>query len=145
MDLAYVSKTAARHAELAENFVIDEIQKHLDYRFVCPNESVWHILEYATQAKSHHIERLPIHLKDEHVINLGGEGDMPEDEDDPMLAINSKLTAYFAYNASLAENERFYYHELPRECRWDYCKKEVRMQAFLEYILNRTLNDIGKS
>jgi hypothetical protein len=123
MCLAYVTKKDTEHAERAEAYNIDEIQKHLDYRFVCPCEAVWHTLEFDTQGKSHHIERLPVHLKDEQVLCLDDD-DIPETEDDPIFDLNTKLTAYFDYNARLPEDERLYYFEIPRICRWVYVKKD---------------------
>jgi hypothetical protein len=127
MSLAYVSKKDAEHGTRAEQFTVDEVQKHLDYRFVCPCEAAWHIMEFEMQGKSHHIERLPIHLRNEQVLNLD-EDELPEDEDDPIFARKTKLTAYFAYNASLPEEERLFYHEIPRHCRWIYSKREGKAE-----------------
>jgi len=127
MSLAYVTKKAAEHSERADQFTVDEIQKHLDYRFVCPCEAVWHIMEFEMQGKSHHIERLPIHLENEQVINLDDE-EMPEAEDDPIFSRKTKLTAYFDYNSSLPGGERLFYHEIPRHCRWIYIKREGKAE-----------------
>jgi hypothetical protein len=123
MCLAYVTKKDTEHAERAEAYNVDEIQKHLDYRFVCPCEAVWHILEFDTQGKSHHIERLPVHLQNEQVLCLDDDA-LPEDEDDPIFELNTKLTAYFDYNAQLPADERLHYFEIPRHCKWAYVKKE---------------------
>jgi len=40
------------------------------------------------------------------------------------IAIETKLTAYFDYNSRLPEDERMYYFEIPRICRWVYVKKD---------------------
>jgi hypothetical protein len=127
MSLAYVSKKDAEHGARAEQFTVDEIQKHLDYRFVCPCEAAWHIMEFEMQGKSHHTERLPIHLPNEQVINLDDD-EIPEDEDDPIFARKTKLTAYFAYNTSLPVEERLFYYEIPRHCRWIYNKREGKAE-----------------
>jgi hypothetical protein len=40
--------------------------------------------------------------------------------------MKTKLTAYFDYNADpqLPENERLFYYEIPRLCKWNYVKKD---------------------
>jgi hypothetical protein len=123
MDATYVSKKEAQHEEQRGEQSRDEIQEHLDFRFLCPCEACWRIFEMEMQAKSHHIERLPVHLRNQQVITLDGD-EAPESEDDPILDMPTKLTAYFAYNATLPEEERLYYYEIPRHCVWAFCKRD---------------------
>ena len=123
MDATYVSKKEALHEERREEQSRDEIQEHLDFRFLCPCEACWRIFAMEMQEKSHAIERLPVHLRDQQVITLEGD-EAPESEDDPIFHMPTKLTAYFTYNATLPEEERLLYNDLPRHCLWEFCKRD---------------------
>lgn len=124
MDLSYVTEVGGQTDENGK-VIVDEVKKHLDFRYICPSEACWRILEQEMQAKSHHIERLEIHVEGGHVVNLDGCEELPTDENDPLYTLNSKLTAYFAYNRSKHPDERVLYRDIPRVCTWVCVKKDV--------------------
>ena len=123
MDSAYLSKKEAEHSERRDALSRDEIQEHLDFRFLCPCEACWRIFEMEMQAKSHHIERLPVHLKDQQVVVLDDD-EVPEEEDDPIFDLRTKLTAYFHYNSQCPEEDRLFYNEIPKQCVWNRVKRD---------------------
>ena len=54
-----------------EERVVDEIEEHLDARYVGPPEAVWRLLEFPMAERSHHVERLDVHLPKEHRVVFG--------------------------------------------------------------------------
>jgi hypothetical protein len=68
MDLVYVKRNALGREIDTDQYEYDEISRYLDYRYLGPMEAVWRINEYVMQAKSHHVERLPIHLRKRYSI-----------------------------------------------------------------------------
>ena len=40
----------------------DEITNYLNARYVSASESCWRLFEFGLQERSHHVERLPVHL-----------------------------------------------------------------------------------
>lgn len=62
MNLTYVKKNALGNEIDTDQYEFDEITRFLDFRYLGPMEASWRIFEYTMQAKSHHVERLPIHL-----------------------------------------------------------------------------------
>lgn len=62
MDLGYVKKNALGQVIDPTVYEFDEIVRHLDFRYLCANEAAWRIFGFDMQGKSHHVERLPIHL-----------------------------------------------------------------------------------
>ena len=124
MDLGNVTKNALGQEIDPEIYKFDEITKHADFRYISSCEAAWRIFEFPLQGKSHHIERLEIHLPNEHVLTLDEENP-PQDENDPIFQLDSKLTAYFKYNAKLAPKDRLLYQNIPKECTWQKVVKQV--------------------
>jgi hypothetical protein len=63
-------------------------------------------------------------LENEHTIVLDGD-EVPESANDPMFSMDTKLTAYFKYNATLPEDSRILYRDIPKHCTWNSVVKEV--------------------
>jgi hypothetical protein len=124
MEIGYVRRVESSQSAREEEMVYDEIQKHLDFRFVCHNQAAWRLLEKDMQGKSHHVERLPIHLPGEHTVYLEGD-EIPESEDDAVFQMDTKLIAYFKFNSALSPDDRLLYSEMPRHCTWHFSKKNV--------------------
>ena len=45
---------------------LDEVTEYLDARYITAPEACWRLFEYPLHAKSHVVERLPVHLQNEH-------------------------------------------------------------------------------
>jgi hypothetical protein len=53
------------------------------------------------------------------------EDELPASADDPIFSMDTKLTAYFNYNATLTQNRRILYRDIPKHCIWKSIVKEV--------------------
>jgi hypothetical protein len=63
MTLTYVKHNALGREIDTDQYEYDEISRFLDFRYLGPQEAAWRIFEFPMQAKSHHVERLPVHLR----------------------------------------------------------------------------------
>ena len=48
----------------------DEIKAHLDDQFIGPTEACWKIFEFNIHRESPAVQRLPIHLPNEHYVSV---------------------------------------------------------------------------
>jgi len=62
MTLTYIRRNALGHEIDTDQYEYDEITRFLDFRYLGPCEAAWRIFEFPMQGRSHHVERLPIHL-----------------------------------------------------------------------------------
>ena len=46
---------------------LDEIKRYVDARYVGPPEACWRLLEFDMHGKSHTIDRLAVHLRDDYL------------------------------------------------------------------------------
>lgn len=96
--------------------IYDEINRHLDARYVGPYEAAWHLMKYPIQEKSHYIELLPVHLKDKHIVYF--QNDATEQQMANSLEKNTKLTSLFEY-CRKNPNVKLLYKDFPKTKTWD--------------------------
>ena len=73
--------------------VINEVTEFLDARYVTAPEACWRLFEYPMHARSHVVERLPVHLKNHQLRTfVNGEERRAVGES---VAKHTKLMAYF--------------------------------------------------
>lgn len=101
----------------------DEIDSHLNARYVGPMEGAWRLLNYELHEHSHSIEKLPIHLENEQDVfcNIENDDGMDFDEVEDLLNKETKLIAYFKYNEMHHTEKDFVpytYKEFPKYFRW---------------------------
>lgn len=93
----------------------DELQKHVDSRYVSAPEAMWRILGYKMHEQSHTIVRLPVHLPEEQNIVFNPEY-LKNDAD--AVVENSQrdtmLTAWFKLNQSNEDAQSILYNDIPR-------------------------------
>ena len=106
---------------------LDELKHWADSRYISAHEAVWRILDYPTNALSHMVHRLSIHLPGEHNVvfteeNIQAAADADLEE--------TTLTQYFALNeGSTYSNEdqavalQTLYHDIPKFFKWDTATK----------------------
>ena len=97
----------------------DEITNYLNARYVSASESCWRLFEFGLQERSHHVERLPVHLANLQTVVFR--------EDDMAAALkrysSTQLTRYFEMCANDRDsNSNLQYIDFPREYVWK--KKE---------------------
>ena len=62
------------HDRATLEFQNDEVKRYLDTRYVGPPEGAWRLLSFPMHDKSHHIERLAVHLEGgETIVFAGGQ------------------------------------------------------------------------
>ena len=89
----YLYKYTYKGPDRANMEIINEVTEFLDARYATAPEACWRLFEYPMHARSHVVERLPVHLKDEQlkVFEDGKERQVV----DPSVAKDTKLMAYF--------------------------------------------------
>eukprot|EP00973_Karenia_brevis_P004582 627252-Karenia_brevis.AAC.1 len=81
----------------------DEVTQFLDARYIGAPEAAWRLLQYPLQAKSHQVERLPVHLplNQSVLFESGHEAEAV----DKALASQTKLEAWFHLNATFHSHD----------------------------------------
>ncbi|XP_077199856.1 uncharacterized protein LOC143840327 isoform X2 [Paroedura picta] len=93
----------------------DEIQSHVDSRFVSPPEAMWRLLAYKLHSQSYTIIRLPVHLPgfQSVIFSEHAPQDNP-DSDSHTAQRDTMLTAWFLLNAQHEEARSILYIDIPR-------------------------------
>ncbi|XP_034936543.1 uncharacterized protein [Chelonus insularis] len=89
----------------------DEINNHMETRYVGPVEAVWRILSKPLQEKSHSIIRLPVHLPNQQ--NLLINNDCDETELRNVLEKQTMLVDFFALNTRDQDARQYVYMDIP--------------------------------
>ena len=120
---------------------VDEVAQYLDSRYCGTPEAAWRLFGFPLQGRSHHVERLPIHLPLQKNV-LFSEGSEAQAAANA-LSRDSKLEAWFRLNASADSYDpqtaalilSLRYPEIPRHFVWDVKKSYWKLRA-------RSLKDI---
>jgi len=102
----------------------------LDGRFIGPTKACWKIFEFNMYRESPAVQRLPIHLPNEHYVNFHAYQTINE-----MLARQNvgktQLTAWFDYNSAHNDSLGLTYWQFPQHYTWDAKVKSwhLRWQA----------------
>jgi hypothetical protein len=109
--------TAQTYADL------DELKYWADSRYISAHEAVWRMLDFLTNALSHTVHRLSIHLPGEHNVLFTEENIERAANQD---IGETTLTQYFALNEGSTYTEqdqalalRTLYHDIPKFFKWD--------------------------
>ena len=94
----YIHKGPDR-ARLQIADVTDEVNHHLDVRYVTSSEATWRLFRFSLHGKSHVVVRLPVHLPNQE--NVLFEEGSPLEGYDRACRADTKLVAYFKLNARL--------------------------------------------
>jgi len=93
----------------------NEIKSYLDTRYVSAPEAMWRINEYEVCHKSHHIERLDIHLPLEQPVVFNEDDNIEEVLDRNEM---TKLNAYFKLNRDDPNALDLLYTDIPYHYSW---------------------------
>ena len=107
------------HDRATLEFQVDEVKQYLDARYVGPPEGAWRLFAFPMHEKSHHVERLAVHLKGgETIVFASG-------QETEAIATDSTttLTAWFALNkeepdGKLPPARSLHYAEVPEHVAW---------------------------
>lgn len=106
----------------------DEIESHVNARYVCAPEAMWRIFAFNLQQKSHHVDALAVHLEDEQTVVFppGQERQAAERAHDTTLMgffkLNETSRRYFDLGEGqplTLDSRNFYYSEFPTHFVWD--------------------------
>ena len=112
----YVHKGHDR-ATLELKYNNNEIDAHVDARYVGPAEACWRLFGFKLHALSHNVERLAVHLP--------GENSIPFQESKERDALDkvkpSTLEAWFNFNKAdkTGEHAHVHYIDIPQYCTWN--------------------------
>ncbi|KAJ3858097.1 hypothetical protein EV359DRAFT_88275, partial [Lentinula novae-zelandiae] len=81
----------------------DEIQQHIDSRYVSTSEAVWWLFHYWMHEEKPNVVRLPVHTEGGHFVVFNPELNAPNEILENAAAKNSKLEAYFKLNKAEKE------------------------------------------
>lgn len=95
----------------------DEVEQHLNGRYLSPSEAVWRLLEFPVHEELPTVVSLAVHLPDRQIVTFS--------EDDPNSALQVRLdrsvttlTAFFQYNADHVHGRGILYQDFPSHFRW---------------------------
>ncbi|TKR59316.1 hypothetical protein L596_029006 [Steinernema carpocapsae] len=101
----------------------DEIKNYTDARYVGAPEAAWRILKYDMQDKSHHVERLAVHLEGEQLVYFR-ENNHDERVIQRAQEAETTLTAWFELNRVDPEARQISYCDIPKFYTWNKKDKE---------------------
>lgn len=116
------------HVELGQR--ADEIQQHIDARYLGAAEAVWRLFEFPIHGASHSVERLSVHLPGQQLVHLKLVWRQPRLQ--APRATSTTLTAWFALNTSLQAGAadphgilRTLYQDVPLVCVFGIVSEDV--------------------
>ena len=96
----------------------DEIKNHIDARYVGPSEAFWRLLEFHMSGRSHHVERLAVHLPGQQglLFETGKEREALA----TAAGKRTTLTAWFELNQDLynMKTRTLRYSQMPEHYVW---------------------------
>lgn len=100
----------------------DEVTQYIHGRYIGPTEAFWRVFEYPTHGRYPSVQRLQVHLKDQHQIQF------PLDATPSQIALlmeekRTTLMGLFEYNRSYSSGRHLTYPQFPTKFVW---KKETR-------------------
>ena len=111
--LNYIYKgSAIATLRLQETTNADEVQQHLQGRYIGPCEAVWRLLEYHVYEEFPPVYHLPVHLPSKQPVFFT-EGLIRAELQIQLDQAHSKLMAWFAYNTAQADGRQYLYYEFP--------------------------------
>lgn len=94
----------------------DEVGQYLNARYLSPVEACWRLFKFELQGKSHHVERLELHLESEQMVFFNNTAD--DNTLKESMAKNTKLMAYFNFFNEYPTAPKYKYVEMPKFCTW---------------------------
>jgi hypothetical protein len=101
----------------SDEVIIDEIQQHLDMRYVSSSEAAWRIFQFEMSGRTHAVVRLPVHLPNQQTVYFDPDAENNAD----VLARNkmTMLTEWFKLNELNEDVRQYTYVEICKHYRWD--------------------------
>ena len=109
----YIYKGSDRTTiQLQETANADEVQRHLQGRYIGPCEAIWRLFEYRMHEEFPAVYQLPVHLPGEQPVYFA-EGLTRDELRLQLDTARSKLMAWFAYNLANDDGRQYLYQQFP--------------------------------
>ncbi|XP_029348115.1 uncharacterized protein LOC100572330, partial [Acyrthosiphon pisum] len=113
---------------------------YVNSRYVSPPEAIWRLFSYNLHGKSHVVVRLPVHLEGRQNVYFA-----PGQEEERLqnqVVRHTKLTQFFALNATNADARQYLYHDIPKHYTWQVPRPERNLGNVRQWCprLNRMTN-----
>ena len=99
----------------------DEIECHLQARYIGPYEAMWRIMSYPTHEEFPTVYQLAVHLPDEQTVYFD-EDIAPEELSEMLENMQSTLTGYLKYNQDNEGSRSILYSDFPWTHTWHRTK-----------------------
>ena len=109
--------------QLQETANADEVQRHLQGRYIGPCEAIWRLFEYRMHEEFPAVYQLPVHLPGEQPVYFA-EGLTRDELCLQLDTARSKLMAWFAYNLANEDGRQYLYQQFPEH--FVFLEKEKR-------------------
>jgi hypothetical protein len=96
----------------------DEVQQHLNGRYISPSEALWRLFEYPVHKEYPPVVPLAVHLPDRQMITFRAEA-TAADLASCLERSATTLTAFFKQNADSTLGHHLLYQEFPAVFTWD--------------------------
>jgi hypothetical protein len=100
-----------------DNDGVDEIQEYRDCRFICSYDSFWRCYGYDIHSKQPSVERLAVHLLNQHIIRFRAKAKLPTLINNAFLQ-KTMLTEWFVANRRHASARSLTYCDFPTKWSW---------------------------
>ena len=122
----YIYKGSDRTTiQLQETANADEVQRHLQGRYIGACEAIWRLFEYRMHEEFPAVYQLPVHLPGEQPVYFA-EGLTRDELRLQLDTACSKLMAWFAYNLANEDGRQYLYQQFPEH--FVFREKEKRWQ-----------------
>ncbi|OBZ80719.1 hypothetical protein A0J61_11232, partial [Choanephora cucurbitarum] len=96
----------------------DEIERHLQGRYIGPTEAFARIFEYKTHKKNSTVALLALHLPKQQPVYFSEDG-TPSELQHTLANSRSMLMAYFHYYQNNPTAQKYLYQDFPQYFVWD--------------------------
>jgi hypothetical protein len=101
---------------------INEVQRFVDGRFICPHEAAWRILNFEIHQRNPAVQVLAVHLQGKQNITFNNKKRLAEIVTNP-CTIKTTLTEWLKKNQIDADGRHLRYIDYLSEYRWDTSSK----------------------
>ncbi|KAM2134401.1 hypothetical protein ACFX1R_004418 [Malus domestica] len=119
----YITKGVDRARAVFEDQEFDEIVAYLNYRYLCPYEAVWRLLQFHIHFREPAVQRLCVHLPSDQNVVFQEDDNLNYVVNQPNLE-STMLTKWFEMNAQDPDACQLSYVEFPSKYVWNSENKE---------------------
>ncbi|KAL4579076.1 hypothetical protein LXL04_015211 [Taraxacum kok-saghyz] len=119
---------------------LDEIQRFIDARYICPHEACWRIFNFDIHGRDPAVQILSVHLENMQQITYRAKQPLYSIVNDPATK-KTTLTEWLQFNLHHSEGHHLTYQDFPSEFVWYSDKKIWKPRGCKSYEDIRTIDD----